>query len=144
MDKTSLVARLFHAAQNHGELPFSGSFQHAVKVYAARVLLIVVTAFAVCALVATVALLSTVIPLQALLGAVVLFSIGGLVGAVWKTHVLRDVSRRQGRERRSLNHAWRALEHARRARGEALCARCQRLAESSYTHVSQPKDDDGT
>lgn len=79
-------------------------------------------------------------------GSVVLFSFGGLVGAAWTTQVLGGVSRRHAAERRSLNHGWRALENARRARNDSVhCAQChQRLAESSWMYVSRPEDDDGT
>jgi hypothetical protein len=79
-------------------------------------------------------------------GSVVLFSFGGLVGAAWTTQVLGGVSRRHATERRSLNHGWQALEDARLARGESVtCARChQQLSESSWLFVSQqsPEDDD--
>ena len=77
-------------------------------------------------------------------GALVLFSIGGLVGATWTTQVLAGVSRRHAGERRSLNHGWRALENARRTRGDSVhCARChQRLAESSWMLVGLPTEDD--
>lgn len=79
-------------------------------------------------------------------GSVMLISFGGLVGAAWTTQVLGGVSRRHAGERRSLNHGWRALENARRARGDSVhCARChQHLAESSWMFVSQPEEDDGT
>ena len=80
-------------------------------------------------------------------GSVVLVSVGGLIGATWTTQVLGGVSRRHAAERRSLNHGWRALENARRARGDTVhCAQChQRLSESSWMLVGQPpEDDDGT
>jgi hypothetical protein len=79
-----------------------------------------------------------------MVGALVLFSIGGLVGATWTTQVLAGVSRRHAAERRSLNHGWRALENARRTRGDSVhCARChQRLAESSWMLVGLPTEED--
>jgi hypothetical protein len=79
-----------------------------------------------------------------IIGSVVLFCFGGLVGAAWTTQVLGGVSRRHASERRSLNHGWRALEEARRARGEPVtCARChQRLSQSSWLFVTQPSPED--
>ena len=79
-------------------------------------------------------------------GAVVLFCFGGLIGAAWTTQVLGQVSRRHAMERRSLNSEWLALENARRARGEAVhCARCHQRLSESYLAVSHVAlDDDGT
>lgn len=83
-----------------------------------------------------------------LVGAVVLFCLGGLVGAAWTSQILGGISRRHAGERRSLNHDWRALEDARRARGEPThCARCHReLSESSWQLIapSAADEDDGT
>ena len=82
-------------------------------------------------------------------GAVLLFCLGGLLGASWTTQVMGGVSRRHAAERRSLNESWRALEAARRTRGEpAYCARChQTLSESSWLLVAPAvtdEEDDGT
>jgi hypothetical protein len=82
-----------------------------------------------------------------LIGAVVLFCFGGLVGAAWTAEILGGISRRHAGERRSLNDGWRALAEARRARGEpAHCARCHRdLAESGWAlFAAAEEDDDGT
>ena len=84
-----------------------------------------------------------------IIGAVMLFCFGGLVGAAWTTQILGGVSRRHAAERRNLNNGWRAFEDARRARDESvLCARCHReLSEMSGLYLTLqlgPDDDDGT
>ncbi|HEY3259200.1 MAG TPA: hypothetical protein VGJ95_02860 [Pseudonocardiaceae bacterium] len=83
-----------------------------------------------------------------LVGAVVLFCLGGLFGASWTTQVMGGVSRRHAAERRSLNEEWRGLYDAQRNRGEPMyCARCHKeLSESSWLLVPAMNDeeDDGT
>jgi hypothetical protein len=81
-------------------------------------------------------------------GAVVLFCLGALLGGSWTTQALHGVSRRQAAERRKLNEGWRALEAARRSRGEPVsCARChQALSQAGWLMVipALAQDDDGT
>lgn len=84
-----------------------------------------------------------------LVGAVVLLCLGGLVGASWTTQIMGGLSRRHAVERRSLNDGWRALQAAKRNRGEPVyCARCHReLSESSWLLVApgtNDEEDDGT
>jgi len=137
-----MVGPLFRAARNNGELPLAGSFRNAVKVYAARIVLLVVVAVVACSLGILGALLFTALPPTALLiiGAVTLFLLGGLIGATWTTQILGGVSRRHAAERRSLNSGWRALENARRAdpSESVLCARChQRSSGPMWRHIAQ-------
>jgi hypothetical protein len=141
-----VVGPLFRAARNHGELPLAGSFYNAVKVYAARVVLLVGVAVVACGLGVLGVLIFTVSPSTAGLtsGAVVLFLLGGLAGAAWTTQTLRGVSRGHTAERRLLNTGWRALEDARRAKGEStLCRRCHRpLGEPMWQHMARTRGED--
>jgi hypothetical protein len=137
-----VVGPIIRAARNHGELPLAGSFYNAVKVYAARIVLLVGVAVVACGFGALGVLISTVSPSTVGLvvsGAVMLFLLGGLVGAAWTTQTLGSVSRGHTTERRLLNAGWRALEDARRAKGEsALCRRCHRpLSEPMWRHMAQ-------
>ena len=81
-------------------------------------------------------------------GTVVLFCVGGLVGAAWTTQAMGSVSRRHAAERRTLNDGWRALADARQASGAPVhCARCHRhVSESSWLTVvsAHDEEDDGT
>lgn len=74
------------------------------------------------------------------IGAIVLFCLGGLVGATWTTQAMGNVSRRHAAERRALNDEWAAVTDARIARGEpAYCGRCHKdlLTEANRPLVAQ-------
>jgi hypothetical protein len=88
------------------------------------------------------------VSLLLVVGAAVLVCFGGLLGASWTFQVMGGVSRRHAAERRSLNDGWRALEDAKRARGERVyCARCYRtLSDASWLAIPvlTDEEDDGT
>lgn len=87
-----------------------------------RVIFIIVAVASICALIGVI--LGPGAILIAMF-AVMTFCLGGWVGAVWTDRLLRQVSRLHRSERRSLDHGWRAIENARRARGESTqCAAC--------------------